>query len=107
MDEIKNFICKHFESKFYAMIREPIQEAFSKYFGIAGKQITELALSDLDNAFVTGTGINKMEIVDLPDGELRLIYRLEFTIKAEYTSGVAILGADLGYVAQEKNIGEE
>jgi hypothetical protein len=104
MDKYINYICEYFQKYFYSVIREPIKLSLEKYFGIKDQATTDQALSDLDRAFVTGTGINKAEIVPIEAGEYRFKYRLEFTIKAEYVGMIAVLAAWLGFIETE---GEE
>lgn len=100
MEKYVNFICEYFQRYFYSAIREPIKLSLEKYFGIQGQSTTDQALTDLDNAFVTGTGVNKAEIVPIENGEYRFKYRLEFTIKTEYLGMIAVLATWLGFVEE-------
>lgn len=98
MENYINFIAAYFQNVFYTQIRLPIFLALDRYFGIIGSDATKEALTDLDGSFITGTGINKFEIIPLENGEMRVIYRQEFTIKQEYLGLIPVLANSLGYV---------
>lgn len=107
MEKYINFICKYFEGLFYGHTRGRIYDALSAYFGIAGNAMTEQAISDLDNGFVSGTGINKCEIVAIENGEYRFKYIQEFTIKAEYLALIPIVANRIGYTEPKSDLPNE
>jgi hypothetical protein len=98
MENFINFICRYFEPVFLGIIRSAISDALHAYFGVKEQVTTDAALTDFDNAFVTGTGVNKFKIIDEENGEKRVVYNLEFTIKAEYVGLIPVLANRLGYV---------
>ncbi len=98
MEKYINHIAQYFQKYFYSVIREPIKMSLEKYFGLKEQATTMQALTDLDNAFITGTGVNKFEIVPIENGEMRVKYNLEFTIKQEYLGLIPVLAYHLDYV---------
>ena len=65
MEKYINYLSEYFRQQIYNDYYAKFQGALTRYFGIAGQAMTDAALKDYADAFVTGTAINTWELVDI------------------------------------------